>query len=185
MTKTFVKFLLVSIVSMTVGGVLGWQAFSHYKIMRYVVPFDRSQYSNLCIDYFQRMPHIDFHFTPGKDTFIWWSAEGKIGQDFDSYLTRFASFSTNFQFVISFNSDVTVQQIRDIDAQIRKFGFPPSRMLIEDNRETQTGKEERLFRDIRIGVSKDINWNLKEWFIDGQQEEATKRMKCQRNGGAQ
>jgi len=182
MMKSFLKYFFVSLIAMFIGGVLGWQAYS-YKIRSRVFPFDREPGRNLLYDFIFHEPHFDFHFTPGEDTFTWWSTGGKIGQDFDSQLARVASFSTSFWMTVSFNTDVTVQQIRDIDAQIRKYGFPPPKILIEDNRDTRTEKEERLFSELRIGQSMDFYHQCVEWAIDEKQEEATKRMRNQRNGG--
>lgn len=179
MMKTLMKYSLVGIVSMTVGVVLGWQAFS-YKIRLRVIPFDRSQ--NVLIELMTLEPTLDFNFAPDGNTFNGLGQkEGTVEEDLDSRLARAASFSTSIWVIASFNRDVTVQQIRDIDERIRKFGFPHTRMLIEDNRSNRAEGEERLFSEIRIGQLKDFYWHNVEWYIDGMQEEATKRMKNQRS----
>ena len=75
---------------------------------------------------------------------------GKIEEDLDSHLARIAEFTTSCWVTVSFNRDVTVQQVRDIDARIRKFGLSRLGMFIEDNRDTRTGEEKELFYEIKI-----------------------------------
>jgi len=173
----FMRCFLVSVASMIVGGVLGWQAFN-YRIRLRVIPFDRSH--NVLIELAYN-PTIDFTFSTEGNTFKWGTGEGKVEEDLDNRLARLAHFTTSVWVVASFNSDVTIQQIRDIDARIRNAGFSSPRILIEDNRNTRAENEERLFSEIRIGLSNDFYWHNVEWYIDSLQEEATKRMKSQRD----
>ena len=178
--KTFMKYFLVCIASVALGGVLGWQAFS-YKIRSRVVPFDREHFRNHHFDFYKYAPSIDFHFSPTGNTFHWGENIGETEEDLDSHLARFANFTTSC-FVASFNRDVTVQQVRDMDSRIRKYGFRDVKMLIEDNRDNRTGEEERLFSEIRVGPSKDFYWHQVEWEVDVAQEEATERMKRKKGG---
>ena len=173
--KTFMKYFLVSVISLAIGGVMGWKAFRD-QIKARAIPFDRTQYRNLHLDLTVHQPTIDFHVSPDGNTFRMWGGAVKGEEDFDRQLVRVASFSTSCWVCVSFNSDVTVQQIRDMDARIRSFGFSSPKMLIEDNWDTRTEGETRLFSDIKIGPSNTFYQQNVEWFIDAEQEEATKRM---------
>jgi len=178
--KPFVRISLVGIVSMGVGGILGWQAFS-YKIRLRAVPFDREQHHHSCIELAQYAPTIDVNFSPDGNTFDGLGQRaGTVEEDLDSRLARVAYFSTSSCIVVSFNSGVTVQQVMDMDGRIRSFGFPAPKMLIEDNRDAQTEEEERLFHEIRISPTNSFYGHNVEWYIDGMQQEATIRMKTQR-----
>ena len=174
--KTLMKYALVGIISMGIGGVLGWQMFRH-QIRRRAVPFDRERLRSHHFDFYECEPLIDFNFTPEGNTFIRWGGTGEVEKDLDAFLAKLANASTTFWVTASFNSDATVRQVRDIDARIRRFGFSQTRMLIEDNRDTRAGGEERRFSEVSIGPSNDFYWHQVEWVIDAEQEEATKHMK--------
>ena len=146
--KTFMKFLFVSVASMAIGSVLGWKAFNGQTRLR-VIPFDRTQHEVIVINP-ESHPFFDFQFTPEGNTFNGFGKTGDIEEDLDNLLSRLANNTTSCWIVASFNRDVTVQQVRDIDARIRKFGFTGSLMLIDDNRGIEVGGEDRLFSEIRI-----------------------------------
>jgi len=155
--KKVMMCLFVGIVSLAIGGVLGWQAFS-YRIIRLRTvpfPFEREEYH--ISDLLGYDPFIELNFTPEGSTFNWRGKTGKIEEDLDRHLERIAEFTTTCWIVISCNKDVTVQQVRDIDARIRKFGFSNLVILIEDDRDSQTEGRKRLFTEIRIGPSMDFD----------------------------
>jgi len=154
---------------MAIGGVLGWQAFNSRITRLRTVPFERTEYH--ISDLLGYDPFIELHFTPEGNTFNWHGKTGKIEEDLDSHLERMASFTTSCWIVVSCNKDVTVQQIRDIDARIRKFGFNNPGILIEDNRGGRKGKNKRWFSEVRIGPSMGVDWHQTEYFMDAEQEE--------------
>jgi len=173
--KTLMRYLFVSAVSLGIGGVLGWKAFS-CRIKRRVAPFDRAQFGNMLIDLLEYQPIIDFHFSPAGNTFRIRGGEPQtIEEGLDRQLARIASFSTSFWFVASFNRDATVQQIRDIDARITGFGFSKLKTLIEDDSGNQTEEGGRVFNEIRIGTSMDFYRHNIEWCIDAEQEATTRQ----------
>ena len=154
--KTFMKYVLVGVVSLAVGGMLGWQTFRGQTRQR-VVSFDREQCHDWRIDLAGHEPCFELNFTPEGNTFNWDGKTGKIEEDLDSHLARIAEFTTSCWIVVLCNKDVTVQQLRNVDTRIRSFGFPSPLMLIEDNRDPKIRDGNRLFNEIRIGPSVDFN----------------------------
>jgi len=154
--KAFMKYLLVVAISLIVGGIFGWRAFSN-RIKQRIVPFGQRQCREVHVEFIGDKPDIEFHFSPTGNTYVMWGDAGDVEENLNGRLEKAASFSTSYWFSVSFNRDVTVQQVRDIDERIRRFGFPSPLMLIEENRETRTGEEERVFREIRIGSSMDFD----------------------------
>jgi len=143
--KTFVKYLFIVVGSMAVGGILGWQAFGHQIRLRFT-PLGEVNYviiaSEIC-------PHIDFYFTQEGNTFNGFGNAGNVEDDLDRLLARLALNTTSCWMVASFNRGVTVQQVRDVDARIRSFGFPKPLTLIDDSDGIQEERE-RLYSEIRI-----------------------------------
>ena len=164
--KTFMKYLLAVTVSLIVGGILGWQAFSYRVRLHTTTPFDWEPYYSWHVDLCGHDPYIELNFAPEGNTFNWRGKTGRIEEDLDSHLARIANFTTSCWIIVSCNSDVTVQQVRDIDARIRKFGFAKPGILIEGDRDNQTEGKKRLFNEIRIGPSMDFDWYQIEWFIN-------------------
>ena len=148
--KMFMKYLLVATISLTVGGILGWVAFSS-RIKRQITPIVRTQHREINIDFTGKYTDIDFHFSSTGNTLKISGQLMNTESALEDYLTRVATFSTSCWLTVSFNREVTVQQVRSVDERIRSFGFPSPLMLIEENRGTRTGEEERVFREIRIG----------------------------------
>jgi len=154
--KTCMKYVFVGVVSLVIGGVLGWQMFRGQTRQR-TFPFDREPFYSWGSDWSVLCPYIELNFTPGGNTFSWEGGAGTIEKDLDSHLARIAHFTTSCWIVVSCNSDVTVQQIRDVDARVRKFGFANPGILIEDNRDNQAGGGKRVFSEIRLGPSMDFD----------------------------
>ena len=146
--KTFMKYLLAVTVSLIVGGILGWETFSS-RIKRRIIPVAQTQLRDVNVDFIEKHPDLDFHFSPTGNTLKIGGKLVKAEKDLDHYLTRVATISTSYWFVVSFNREVTIQQVRDVDARIRSFGFPKPQMLIEDNDSIQEERE-RLYSEIRI-----------------------------------
>ena len=168
--KTLVKYLFISMVTMGIGSVLGWQAFSYYKIKRHFVSFDWEQEPINIGNNETLFPVFEFNFTLGENTYKLWGRERKIEENFDSLLGKFAKISTSKSIVASFNSNTTLHQIMDIDAQIRKHGFHNIYLLIEDTRNNQAKKGERFFSELRIKPSGILYDKQIEWLIEEEQE---------------
>lgn len=158
--KKVMTYLFISLISVFIGGVMGWQAF-RCRVEPRAVPFNWEQYS-LPSDLWGHDPFIELNFTPDGNTFNWLGKTGTIEEDLDSHLARLALFTTSCWIVVSCNRDVTVQQVRDIDARIRKFGFDKPGILIEDNRDDRIEKDKRVFTEIRIGAPTDFDWHQTE-----------------------
>jgi len=175
--KPFIRYLLLGLLSSVCGAIVAhkiiWQ-----QIRSRVVPFDRTRYDNLCIDPAFFEPQFNFIFQGTNQVFWTPSRQGSnaikpIYDDLEKALKRWAGYTTNFHFVVSFSPEFSIAQIENISQLFREIGFPPIRHLIEDNWDAEN-KRNRRFRELRIGKEGTFYWYIKEWYIDEEQKEASR-----------
>ena len=76
-------------------------------------------------------------------------------------------------FIVSFNPDVTIRQVAEINTMFCQAGFPPLKILVEERRDNKKG---RKFKELKLGSNAAFEWYLKEWLVESAQEQACKSM---------